>query len=303
MPKSQYSQINIIGAASGIGAKIVETAMGPSYMKASSLLQNEINRNKRLHWQEIISIDHDQQKSNKIHSIAAWSSLIAKQTYDSVKKSQPFIVLGGDHSCAIGTWSGAFCARRNQGDSGLIWIDAHLDSHTFDTSISKSIHGMPVACLLGYGDDHLTQISDAKPKIKPQHLCIIGARSYEDGEYELLTRLGVRIFFMSEVQERGLKVILQEAMEIVKGANAGFGITIDLDAIDPKDAPGTGSPEPNGLSSKELIQNLADLSLMNLDNHNNFLGLEIAEFNPNLDQNHITEQLICYIIKAIFTKD
>src|SRR5665213_879539 len=161
-------------------------------------------------------------------------------------------VVGGDHSCAIGTWSGVYDAMHHLGDIGLIWIDAHMDSHTPETTPTNHIHGMPLACLLGYGYPTLTGVLHAAPKFKPENVCLIGVRSYEKGEAALLKHLNVRVFFMEEVQERGFEVVLAEAVQHVNQHTIGYGITLDIDAVDPLEAPGVDVPEPEGIHVKAL---------------------------------------------------
>ena len=163
------------------------------------------------------------------------------------------VVVGGDHTCAIGTWKGVAHALQDKGRIGLLWIDAHMDAHTPQTTETGMLHGMPVAALLGYGYPELTRIAGGV-RLDPNCVCLYGVRSFERGEAEFLARLGVRVFLMSEIAERGVAVTLNEAVSIVGCANGGFGITLDMDAIDPLDAPGVGTPEAGGLRGDELIR-------------------------------------------------
>lgn len=147
---------------------------------------------------------------------------------NAIQQNNELLILGGDHSCAIGTWSGVSSANRSNGDIGLIWVDAHMDAHTIETSPTKNIHGTPVAHLLGFGNKSLCSIGDPYPKIKPQNLCMVGIRSFEDEEQELLHRLGVRIIYENEVQKRGIADCMQEAIEVVSRTTYGYGMSIDL---------------------------------------------------------------------------
>jgi arginase len=200
--------------------------------------------------------------------------------------------LGGDHSCAIGTWSGAASAL--QGPLGLIWVDAHLDSHTPESSPSKNIHGMPLATLLGYGDPTLTGIQNAKPKILPENVVLIGIRHYEPAEHELLSTLGVKIFYMEDITEMGLDAVMTSALAIITEKTEAFGISVDVDGIDPLDAPGVGYREPNGIPAFDLLK-----SLKLLIQNKAFIGAEIAEFNPERDIEHKTEKLIIDLISLL----
>ena len=146
------------------------------------------------------------------------------------------VVIGGDHSIAVGTWGGVARARAampGQGAPfGLVWFDAHLDAHTMETSPSLNPHGMSAAVLLGHGDSELLAIGGAV--LRPENFCYIGARSYEPGEHALLQRLGVRIVYMEEIHRRGLKAVVADAVAIATAGTTGFGITIDLDGFEPR---------------------------------------------------------------------
>lgn len=204
------------------------------------------------------------------------------------------MVIGGDHSCAIGTWSGAAQAIASRGNLGLIWIDAHMDSHTPQTSHSGAVHGMPLAALLGQGDSRLTAILGASAKLKPNHICLIGVRSFEEEEAALLAKLGVRIYDHDEVNARGIAEVLAEAHALIKQHTVAYGISVDLDAVDPHEAPGVGSPEPGGLSGKALCAELArykhDASL---------LGIEVVELNPVRDKLGLTSALAMRILLSV----
>lgn len=196
------------------------------------------------------------------------------------------VVIGGDHSCAVGTWSGVRAACE-QGPLGLLWIDAHMDSHVPETSPSGALHGMPLACLLGHGIEALTHLVGAAPKLLPEHVCLLGVRSFESGEVALLSRLGVRVIFMEEIARRGFATVWREALDHVTRDTAAYGITIDLDAVDPSDAPGVGSPVPGGIGGDELVRALTDVQ-----NDMRLVALEIAEYNPDRDQARTTLTLL-----------
>jgi arginase len=150
---------------------------------------------------------------------------------------------------------------------------------------------MPVAALLGAGDPKLVKLHQLGPKIKPEHIVMIGIRSFEEGEAAFLRAQGVRIFYMEEVHERGFDVIFREAIELIAPLTDFFGLTVDLDAFDPVDAPGVGSPEGYGLMKQEVLP-----ALHFIGEHPKFCALEIAEYNPTLDQDDKTAQLIQHII-------
>lgn len=285
--------LQLFAYASGIAAAQEGSAKGPLLLQQSDYFSRLKQDGVNYQWQATIQTQK-KTATSKREVVADVCTQLAEKIAPTVQQKLPFAVFGGDHTCAIGTWSGVAFARRNQGPLGLIWIDAHMDSHTPQSSISGNIHGMPVASLLGYGDPSLTGILDNLPKIKPENLCLIGVRSFEDAEAELLKRLNVRVFFMSEVKQRGLDAVLQEAIEIVSQRTSGFGVSIDIDSIDPSDAPATGAVEPDGLRAKELCN-----ALRMLANNPDLLGFEIVEFDPSHDIENKTEKLIPELVKAI----
>jgi arginase len=201
------------------------------------------------------------------------------------------VVLGGDHSIAMGTWTGVARAQAHR-PLGLVWLDAHLDAHTVETTPSMNAHGMGVAALLGHG--HAPFRALAGGVLKPQHLCYIGARSFEAGEMALLRRLGVRIIAMDEVKRRGMDWALREAASIALSGTAGFGISIDLDGFDPKDAPGVGLREPDGFRAAPTLAALARLA-----RHPRLRALEIVEYIPEFDDRRRTAHLVRDLIAAL----
>lgn len=205
------------------------------------------------------------------------------------------LILSGDHSCAAGVWRGVSRAVADDGHLGLIWVDAHLDSHTRNTSPSGARHGMPLAALLGHGEAALCQF-DA-PLLQPQYVCVIGARSFEPEEAALLMGLGVRVFSMAEIRKRGLATIMAEAVTIAGKARAGYGLSLDVDAMDPHDAPGTGSPVTGGIGGREL-----ELALHQVAEDPRLLAIEIAEFNPALDVDDHTARCLLGLLGTLLVR-
>ena len=174
--------LQVLSAAWGIGSGNQDCSEGPLYLAEHRSLEKLTLPPH--HWQKAITLP--KHYSDAVAAISQMSLQLARQVDHCVLNKEPFVTLGGDHSCAIGTWSGAAHALSSKGDLGLIWVDAHMDAHTFATTPSRNIHGMPVACLLGYGEAALIEVLQKMPKIKPGHLCLIGVRSYEEGEAALL---------------------------------------------------------------------------------------------------------------------
>lgn len=289
--------LNMIGAGLGVGGFDYQSNDAPVFEHAEALKQLK-RVGIEYHWLQTIDERSFFSKpiktlsvSERLDVVTQVNTQIAQLTFQQTKNQQRFCVIGGDHSCAIGTWSGAASAL--QGDLGLIWIDAHMDAHTFETTSTQNVHGMPVAALLGQGDKKLTDIFSTHPKLKPENLCLIGIRSFEAGEAKLLHDLGVTIFSNKNVAEQGLKAVLEYAYEKVTKNTSGFGFSIDLDGFDPEYAPGTGTPVAEGLNADNFCCIVSRWA-----NDPKLIGFEIAEFNPHLDIDNITEKTMANIIRA-----
>jgi len=204
------------------------------------------------------------------------------------------LVLGGDHAIATGTWRGV--GRRTGHAPGLIWIDAHLDSHTSHTTHSGNIHGMPLAALLGEGAPELADLPG--PRLAPSRCCIIGARAWEAEEHALLQRLGVRTFTMDEVHHRGLHAVMGDALAIARAGGHGFGISLDLDAIDPAELPAVTCPEPDGLGVAMLAAELRRLRACP-----DFIAMEIVEYRPDLDPEGLCAARIVQLAQAALGRE
>jgi arginase len=209
------------------------------------------------------------------------------------------IVLGGDHSIAIGSVAGvaSFYRQRGEESLGLIWFDAHADMNTPETSPSGNIHGMPLAVLLGYGARELTGIEGFSPKIDPRFCAHIGARDLDEGERDLIRQLGIRFFTMREIDERGMSACMDEAIGIASKASAGYHVTFDVDALDPGDAPGSGTVVRGGLTYRE-----AHLGMEKIAEAGGALSLEIVEINTALDINNRTAELGVELILSALGK-
>ncbi|HYE37982.1 ornithine--oxo-acid transaminase [Methylocaldum sp.] len=256
---------------------------GPELLRGLGLDRRLKSRGVPAAWQTIL---HPQRMSATVPMVAELCERTARETEAAVRSGEFFAVFGDDHSCAVGSWAGAVAALSDRGPLGLIWIDAHMDSHVPETSPSGALHGMPLACLLGFGEKPLVDLGGFSPKLSPRQVCLVGVHSFEAAERALLEWLGVRIFYLDEVNRRGLNDVMDEALSIVQSGTAGFGVTLDLDAIDPKDAPGVTVPVAGGISGEDMIGALA-----RLQGNPAFLGIEIVEFDPPRDKNRATTYL------------
>lgn len=208
------------------------------------------------------------------------------------------IVIGGDHSIAIGTWTGVGLGAPTQ-DFGLLWLDAHMDAHTFETTSTGAPHGMPVGALLGYGYGPWVNLGGYAPKIKPERLAQIAIRSFEKGEAQTLKENNVRIYYENYVAQHGFDFVYSDAKNHITKTTPYFGISIDIDAFDPIFAPGTGTREPKGLNPHDIFPYMTGIIE---DPH--CLAVEIAEFNsPKDDADEKTLALMCKLIRAIMNLD
>lgn len=284
-----------IAAELGWGAKLHETAWGPKALAHYLQLTYKTTILATTLYVPQQSLNYSQ----RLHEIIAFSSQLAQATQQSIEENRFPIVIGGDHAMAIGTWSGIISALQAKRKFGLIWIDAHMDSHTPETTPSMAIHGMPLAVLLGHGEKALVELGGQSPKLDPQHVVLIGVRSFEEGEAALLKKLNVKIYYMSEVKQRGLPIVLKEAIEIVSKDTKGFGVSIDLDAFDPSLAPGVGSPEKDGIDDLNDLQEAFKF----LSQAQGLKAIEIAEYNPSRDSEHKTAELVKLILGKFQSKE
>ncbi|MEE4299374.1 MAG: arginase [Pseudomonadales bacterium] len=204
------------------------------------------------------------------------------------------LVLGGDHAQAIGTISGLARFYRKRGERiGVVWVDAHTDMNTPDSSPSGNIHGMPLAALLGHGPESLTSLAGDGPALRAEDVAVIGARDIDPTEAPLVRETGIRVYTMSELDRRGTSACVAEAFERVSRETVGVHLSFDLDGVDPDDAPGTGTPVPGGLNLREshLICETAAES-------GKLLGMELVELNPTLDYANKTGRLGVWLIES-----
>lgn len=286
-------RVGVIGVPCGFGASVAGVDLGPAAMRVARLTKRiaqlgyEVRDMGDLRTQCPESPVPTHEKLKYLPEVAAACQQLSLDVLDILRKGELPVVLGGDHSIAIGSVAGvASFYRERQQEIGLIWFDAHADMNTPETSPSGNIHGMPLAVLLGYGAPELTSIAGFSPKLNPRFCAHIGARDVDAGERELIRRLGMRFFTMREIDERGMSACMDEAIAIAARAPAGYHVTLDVDALDPGDAPGSGTLVRGGLTYRE-----AHLGMEKIAEAGGMLSLEIVEINTALDINNRTAEL------------
>lgn len=208
------------------------------------------------------------------------------------------VILGGDHSIALPTFSAVQSHFKGRGEEvGLIWFDAHADMNTHETSPSGNLHGMPLAHLFGHGVSELVNLEGFSPKIKPQYFAHIGARDLDNGEKQLIKDLGVHCWTMHEIDRYGMNFCIEQALEVVSKAPDGFSVTFDVDVLDPIDAPGSGTLVRGGISYRE-----AHLALERIAETAKMRSFEIVEVNPMLDSHNRTSELAVELILSALGK-
>lgn len=269
--------LHLIGAEVGEGASDGGCKWGAAALRDRGVVQALTAAGRAVYWGDNITAQA-MQATSRLAAIEAFSAALAGSVEGALRQGHQPVVIGGDHSCAVGTWSAAAQMLRPQGRLGLVWIDAHLDAHTPDSSDSQAPHGMPLAALLGHGSDGMANLYGWRGKLLPTDVVVIGARSFELAEANLLATLGVRVMLMEEVQRRGFAACFDEARSIVKQGTVGWGLSLDLDGLDPQDAPGTGTPVESGIRLADALPALAACS-----EDPAFLAMELAEYNPLRD--------------------
>jgi arginase len=234
-----------------------------------------------------------------LKEIAETCTKAAEMVVQTLEHGITPVVLGGDHSVAAGTVSGVSEFYRRQGQKvGLLWIDAHTDINTPETSPSGNVHGMPLAALLGLGPDALAHIYGFSPKVAPENTVLIGIRDIDAHEKENIKRAGItHVFTMRDIDERGMRTVMEEALRAAGRGTAGYHVSLDMDWIDPEDAPGVGTPVRGGATYRE-----AHLAMEIVADHGRMLSFEIVEVNPVIDEHNRTADLAVELVCSAFGK-
>lgn len=285
--------LKILGVPIDLGGNHRGVDMGPSALRVAGLnnglrsLGHDVRDLGNVSVPTPQSRDPGDPSARFLHEIEGVCGEVAETVQREMADGAGMVVLGGDHSAAIGSISGtSACAAQRGENIGVIWVDAHTDMNTPETSPSGNIHGMPVACILGRGPEKLTGILGPPPKVKPENVVFIGIRSVDPTERDLVHGSGCHVFTMREVDELGTRRVMETAMELAGKGTAGFHLSFDMDGVDCRVAPGVGTPVMGGLTYREshLICEMAHDS-------GRMIAMDLMEVNPVEDVRNATAEL------------
>lgn len=303
------TKIGILGIPLGFGAGKTGSELGVNAMRLTRFRGQNLAEHIRNGFEVVdhgdVAIVQPEAGSNDdkpkhLGEMLASSENIISAVTSILNDGELPILLGGDHSIAIATFSAIANHYKQKGtEIGLIWFDAHADINTPESSPSGNIHGMPLATILGYGNSELVNLCGYAPKLNPKYFAHIGARDVDPGERRQIEAIGLRqnFFTMSDIDKRGMATCVEEAVKIASKAPGGYAVTFDIDMIDPRFAPGSGTLVRGGTTYRE-----AHLALEIIAQRGGMRSFEIVEVNPMLDQSNITVELACELILSALGK-
>lgn len=281
--------ISLIGAPMDLGADRRGVDMGPSAIRYADIgdklrvLGHEVDNLDSILVPEPETRSPGDPRLKYLEPIVAAAEELAQRVEHRIAQGSLPIILGGDHSIALGSISGAANAL---GTLGVIWFDAHADFNTSDTSPSGNIHGMILAALAGYGDPRLVNVAGRGPHLDPRRIVIVGARDLDRGECDLLREAGVHVLTMSDIDRRGMGDVTREAIAVATQGADALHVSFDMDVVDPTEAPGVGTPVHGGITYRE-----AHLAMELVAESGRLRGLDLVEVNPILDSENRTALL------------
>ncbi|WP_066071006.1 arginase [Neobacillus soli] len=291
-------RLSIIGMPMDLGQMRRGVDMGPSAIRYAGINERLKPLFDEIHDLGDIAIGRPEvvvdKESNlrNLDLVAEKSAILAEKVSEAVQSGAFPLVLGGDHSIAIGTLAGV---SKHYENIGVIWYDAHGDLNTAETSPSGNIHGMPLAVSVGLGHPMLTEIAGYSPKVKPENVVIIGARSLDEGERELIKDKGIKVYTMHEIDRMGMAKVMEETITYLKDNTDGVHLSLDLDGLDPIDAPGVGTPVMGGISYRE-----SHLAMEMLEEAKIITSAEFVEVNPILDEKNKTAICAVALMGSLF---
>ncbi len=304
MKKVTEREVRIIGVPLDLGASRRGTDVGPSALRTAGLgaqlrrLGYSVAREEDIPAPAMETRSAEDVKARFKPQILEVCTQLAMEVKRHLEEEAFPLVLGGDHSIAMGTFAGtaSYCRDRKQ-SAGLIWFDAHGDMNVPGVSPSGNIHGMPLAHLLGKGDDDLKNIQGFSPKVRPENVALIGIRDIDAGERKIIREAGIHAFTMREIDEQGMAAVARRSMEIVNDGTAGFHVSFDVDGCDPTVMPGSGTLVPGGVSFRE-----AHLLMEYCADNGGLLSMEVVELNPFLDERNISAERALQLILSAMGK-
>jgi len=296
---SANKKISVIGVPMDLGQSRRGVDMGPSAVRYAGMKERlrdlgyqvkELGNIAVPYPKEDLNAEEDNLKN--LEEIVKASNELAACVDSEISNGHFPLIVGGDHSISIGSLAGI---SKHYNNLGVIWYDAHGDLNTPDTSPSGNIHGMPLAASLGIGDSRLTELYEKGPKIKPENVVIIGARSLDLGEKELIREKGIQVYTMHEIDRMGMPAVIEEAVEYLKERTDGLHLSLDLDGLDPSEAPGVGTPVIGGMTYRE-----SHLAMEMLFEIGMITSAEFVEVNPILDDGNRTANLAVGLMGSLF---
>ena len=304
LPFSVPRKIRVIGIPLDLGQSRRGVDMGPSAVRVAGLEARLEGLGHIVEDAGNVSVAIPEQKkegdphAKYLKEITATCTKHAEMVLKTLEVGKVPVVLGGDHSVAAGTVAGvAEFYRRQEQKIGLVWIDAHSDINTPATSPSGNVHGMPLAAIMGLGPPELANIFGFSPKVLPENCVIVGVRDIDGFEKENIRKAGVEVFTMRDIDERGMRAVMEEALRMAGRGTAGYHISLDMDWIDPEDAPGVGTPVRGGATYRE-----GHLAMEIIADHARMLSFEIVEVNPVIDEHNQTADLAVELTLSAFGK-
>jgi arginase len=286
-------KIRIIGVPMDLGASRRGVDMGPSALRVAGLqarikqLGHQVEDIGNISVKQPEEMSYGEKRAKYLAEIADACKDLAAMVEKSLAESMLPVVLGGDHSIAAGSLSGvAAHFKKKDKKIGLIWLDAHGDINTPESSPSGNVHGMPLAAAMGYGAAELVELQGFKPKVEPQNISLVGIRDLDSQEKKLAKKSGVHVFTMRDIDERGMREVMSDALKYAMDDTDGISVSLDMDFVDPSDAPGVGTPVRGGVTYREAhlaMEMLADTEAM--------VSLEVVEINPVIDEHNRTALL------------
>ncbi|MDS9472046.1 arginase [Sporosarcina pasteurii] len=291
--------VSMIGVSLDLGQSRRGVDMGPSAIRYAGVVErlealgHQITDEGDIHINAGLKAEKSNAKLKNLKEVLETNQKLAEKVESVLKDDRFPLVLGGDHSIAIGTLAGLSTKYKNM---GVIWYDAHADMNTDETSPSGNIHGMPLAVSIGRGDERLVNLHHDGQKIKPQNIVIIGARSIDPGERLLIKELGIQVYTMHEIDKYGMTTVMQKAIQHFEDNQVdGVHLSLDLDALDPLYTPGVGTPVPGGVSYRE-----SHLAMEILEESGLITSAELVEVNPILDERNKTADVAVALMGSLF---